>query len=236
MLDHVSTFTRSTVLEAQRNTLLEELWAKGIRNEAVLRAIAQVRREDFLPDALKARGYENVALPIGAGQTISQPYTVAFMTELLMPTNKEPSEEILSRYTILEIGTGSGYQAAILGAMGFRRIYTVERIPELLAEAQKRFTALGIPVMTRLSDGSLGWSEYAPFDAIIVTAGSPDVPETLALQLAVGGKMVVPVGSQTHQRLYRITRLHAGLDADAFSAEEFQTFRFVPLVGEQGWR
>lgn len=230
MLDHVSTFTRSTVREAQKQALLQELRAKGIKNEVVLQAIAAVRREDFLPEALKARAYENVSLPIGAGQTISQPYTVAFMTELLAPAREQ-----LSMYKVLEIGTGSGYQAAILAAMGIRHIFTVERIPELFAETEKRFAALGIQAQMRLSDGTLGWSEKSPFDAIIVTAGSPDVPEALAQQLAVGGTMVVPVGSQTSQRLYRITRVHAASGADAFQAEEFQTFRFVPLLGEQGW-
>jgi protein-L-isoaspartate(D-aspartate) O-methyltransferase len=119
--------------------------------------------------------------------------------------------------------------------MGVRSIYTVERLPDLFTDAQKRFSSLGITAQMRLSDGTLGWSEYAPFDAIIVTAGSPDVPEALVQQLAVGGRLVVPVGSQAQQRLYRITRLHAGGGDDAFQAEEFQTFRFVPLLGEQGW-
>lgn len=230
MLDHVSTFTRSTVREAQKQALLKELRAKGIRNESVLQALAAVRREDFLPEALQARAYENVSLPIGAGQTISQPYTVAFMTELLAPT-----QEQLPTYKVLEIGTGSGYQAAVLAAMGVRHIFTVERVPELFAEAQKRFAMLGVQAAMSLSDGTLGWSENAPFDAIIVTAGSPDVPEALAQQLAVGGRMVVPVGSQSRQRLYRITRLSMSTGADAFRAEEFQTFRFVPLLGAQGW-
>lgn len=230
MLDHVSTFTRSTVREAQKQALLKELRTKGIKNNLVLQALAAVPREDFLPKALQARAYENVSLPIGAGQTISQPYTVAFMSELLAP-----APEQIPAYKVLEIGTGSGYQAAIFAAMGVRHIFTVERVPELFAEAQKRFAMLEVQAAMRLSDGTLGWSENAPFDAIIVTAGSPDVPEALAQQLAVGGRMVVPVGSQAHQRLYRITRLHAGIGADAFQAEEFQTFRFVPLLGAQGW-
>ncbi len=231
MLDHVPNIVRSTVLEAQKTALLEELRSKGIRQEAVLRALKSVPRELFLPQALHGKAYTNVSLPIGAGQTISQPYTVAFMTELLSLRKEDFTKE-----KVLEIGTGSGYQAAILAAMGLQRIYSVERVPELLTEAQERLQRLGMAVNTRLSDGTLGWREEAPFDAIIVTAASPDVPEALAQQLALGGRLVLPVGTKTQQKLYRITRIHEGSEPEAFRAEEFQNFRFVPLVGEQGWR
>lgn len=200
---------------------------KGIRSEAVLNALAHVRREDFVPEALVYRAYENVALPIGAGQTISQPFTVAYMTELLAP---KPTEKVL------EIGTGSGYQAAVLAAMGVRNLYTMECVEELFLETQARFRHLHIPAMMRFGDGSLGWMDAAPFDGIIVTAGSPDVPEGLAHQLSVGGRMVIPVGSQQEQTIYRITRIHAGTGAEAFQAEEFHGFRFVPLVGRAGWQ
>lgn len=231
MLDHVPNILRSTVAEAQKGALLQELRSKGIRQEEVLKALASVPREAFLPEALQHRSYENISLPIGAGQTISQPYTVAFMTELL-----GLAPERLAQTSVLEIGTGSGYQAAILAAMGVRSIYSIERVPELLAEAQARFQLLGLTVQTRLADGTLGWREKMPFDGIIVTAGSPDVPQALAEQLSVGGRLVVPVGTRSQQRLYRITRVHAGTDADAFRAEEFHHFRFVPLIGEQGWQ
>jgi protein-L-isoaspartate(D-aspartate) O-methyltransferase len=227
VLDHVSTFSRVSVLQTQKNALLQVLREKGISNEAVLRAIATVRREDFVPGALLHRAYENVALPIAAGQTISQPFTVAYMTELLAP---KPSE------TVLEVGTGSGYQAAVLAAMGIRRLYTIERAPDLFQETRERFERLGVQATTRLGDGSVGWMDAAPFDGIIVTAGSPDVPEGLAHQLAVGGRMVIPVGSRHEQAIYRITRTRSGTGAEAFQAEEFHGFRFVPLIGEAGWR
>lgn len=227
MIEHVHTFTRASVAEAQKIALLNILRAKGISNEAVLKAMAQVRREDFVPEALATRAYENVALPIGAGQTISQPFTVAYMTELLTP---KPSDKVL------EIGTGSGYQAAVLAAMGVRNLYTMECVPELFHETQERFRQIGVQAIMRLGDGSMGWMDAAPFDGIIVTAGSPDVPEGLAHQLAVGGRLVIPVGSQREQAIYRITRIHAGLGAEAFRAEEFHGFRFVPLVGKAGWK
>ncbi|MCS6808687.1 MAG: protein-L-isoaspartate(D-aspartate) O-methyltransferase [Bacteroidota bacterium] len=232
MIDHVQYFQRYSMQEAQKRALLEELYKKGIRNESVLRAIAAVPREKFLPHALQHRAYDNVSLPIGSSQTISQPYTVAFMTELLALS---PEEYATTK--ILEVGTGSGYQTAILAYMGVRRIYTIERIPGLLEEAKKRFKELGIQqIHTQLADGTLGWEEEAPFDAIIVTAGSPDVPQALALQLALGGRLVIPIGSRMQQRLYRVRRIREGTDPGAFRAEEFQHFRFVPLVGEQGWQ
>ncbi|TAE27870.1 MAG: protein-L-isoaspartate(D-aspartate) O-methyltransferase [Candidatus Kapaibacterium sp.] len=207
------------------------LRAKGISNEAVLRAISAVRREDFVQEILAARAYENVALPIGFGQTISQPFTVAYMTELLAPTSTT-----LQTSKVLEIGTGSGYQTAVLAAMGIRALYTIECVRDLYEETRERFVRLGIPARMRFGDGSLGWIDAAPFDGIIVTAGSPDVPEGLAHQLAVGGRMIIPVGSQREQTIYRITRQSASTGAEAFRAEEFQGFRFVPLIGKAAWR
>lgn len=227
MLDHVSTFFRTSVGETQKRALVETLYDKGIRNEAILRAIATVPREQFVPQALISRAFENVALPIGAGQTISQPFTVAYMTELLAPKVSD---------TILEVGTGSGYQTAILHATGIEKIYTIECVEELFTETTARLARLGIPAITRLGDGSIGWVDAAPFDGIIVTAGSPDVPEGLAHQLRVGGRMVIPVGSQQEQTIYRITRMSNGTGADSFQAEEFKGFRFVPLLGKAGWR
>ncbi len=227
VIDHVSHFAKASVLEAQKSELLATLRAKGISNDAVLRAMSAVRREDFVPEILMPRAYENVALPIGFGQTISQPFTVAYMTELLAPTRTD---------TVLEIGTGSGYQTAVLAAMSIRALYTIECVKELYEETRARFATLGVPATTRFGDGSLGWIDAAPFDGIIVTAGSPDVPEGLAHQLAVGGRMIIPVGSQREQTIYRITREHAGTGAEAFRAEEFHGFRFVPLIGKAAWR
>jgi protein-L-isoaspartate(D-aspartate) O-methyltransferase len=234
MLDHVDTFARANVFERRKRELIAELRSKGITNEAVLQAFLTTPREEFLPPALCARAYDNVSLPIGSGQTISQPYTVAYMTELLFPRATSP--ETYAQARVLEIGLGSGYQTAILWALGVRNLYSVERVPELYEAASHRLRRLGVRANLKIGDGSLGWAEEAPFDAIIVTAGAPDVPESLARQLSPrGGTMVTPVGERSAQKMYRITRIGAGEDAANFTAEEFHDFRFVPLIGKEGW-
>ncbi|MEQ8334115.1 protein-L-isoaspartate(D-aspartate) O-methyltransferase [Nisaea sp.] len=204
-------------LEENKIRLIMELRREGIADSNVLGAIERVPREIFIPAPIKSFAYDNRALPIGAGQTISQPYIVAFMTQAL---------NINDRCKVLEIGTGSGYQTAILARLA-RRIYTVERHPSLADEAKERFKALDLhKVVTRVGDGSKGWPEQAPFDRIIVTAASEDVPETLLDQLGEGGIMVVPIGPQDGtQHIHRFTRT-----ADGIEDECLLPVRFVPLV------
>jgi len=208
--------------ERERLDLVEKLRKRGISDENVLAAIAQVERHLFVPDLLKNRAYEDVALPIGFGQTISQPYTVAFMTQAL---------KVKKGDKILEIGTGSGYQAAILEKMG-ARVYSIERQIDLHLRAQKLFDQYNIRVATRLGDGTLGWFEFSPYDGIIVTAGSPTVPENLKKQLKIGGRLVIPVGDKKSQSLYIIEKIAE----DKFDIEEVRSFAFVPLIGKEGWQ
>ncbi|MEI8134001.1 MAG: protein-L-isoaspartate(D-aspartate) O-methyltransferase [bacterium] len=214
--------TATTNFTHERVQLQEFLRSKGITSPTVLHAMGKVPREQFLEKNFSRRAYDDSALPIGAGQTISQPYTVAYMTQALGLTKGE---------RVLEIGTGSGYQAAILAEVGCR-VFTIERHQQLLMSARKVFDRLGYhDIISRSGDGSRGWAEYAPFDAIIVTAGAPDVPETLTKQLQPnGGRLIVPVGSLAQQRMYLITNNDGKL-----SAEELPEFKFVPLVGKEGW-
>lgn len=195
----------------------------GIRNEAVLEAIRSVPREEFVPPEIKEFAYRDSALPLECGQTISQPFIVALMTEEL---NLKPSDKVL------EIGTGSGYSAAVLSELA-TQVFTIERLPDLTQTATKRLKRLGYKnVHVRQGDGTLGWPEEAPFDAIVVTAGGPTVPQPLLDQLAVGGRLVMPVGSDlASQQLIRIVRR----GADDYRQQEITAVRFVPLIGEQGW-
>ena len=203
-------------LEEEKIALIMELRHDGIMDTRVLSAIERVPREVFVPDALRPQAYANTALPISSGQTISQPYVVAYMTELL---------ELGARMKVLEIGTGSGYQAAVLSRL-CRRVYTIERHRSLLLEAEARFKALGLHnITTRYGDGSKGWPEQAPFDRIIVTAAAFEVPETLRQQLADGGIMVLPVGDRHSQEIWRVRR-----SGDEFRTERLLPVRFVPLV------
>jgi protein-L-isoaspartate(D-aspartate) O-methyltransferase len=206
----------------ERRSMVEFLRTRGITDEAVLSVMLALPRELFLEGHFAGRSYEDSALPIGSGQTISQPYTVAFMTQVL---KLKPGDKVL------EIGTGSGYQGAVLRALGCK-VYTIERHQQLLTEARKRFDLLGYhDILSRAGDGSRGWDEYAPYDAIIVTAGAPDVPETLTKQLnPTGGRLIVPVGSKDVQRMYLVTSNNGKL-----SVQEFPEFKFVPLIGKEGW-
>jgi len=194
-----------------------ELRAAGIIDTDVLAAVERVPRELFVPESFSDHAYENTALPIGMAQTISQPSVVAFMTQALALTD---------RMKVLEIGTGSGYQAAILSKLA-RRVYTIERHKGLLREAEKRFAELKLRnVVTRLGDGSKGWLEQAPFDRILVTAAAEERPQALIDQLALGGVLVVPVGRDpTAQVVERIVKTEAGLQRDSL-----MPVRFVPLV------
>ncbi len=206
---------------SRRKKLTEHIRNKGIKDPKVLQAIEQVPRHIFVDTALENHAYEDSALPIGSGQTISQPYTVAVQTELL---------EVKKGDKILEIGTGSGYQAAILCHMG-ADVYSVERHEPLYLNARQKLQELGYRPRLKCGDGTLGWSAYAPYDGIIVTAGAPIVPEDLIQQLSVGGKLIVPVGDQEVQTMIRITRV----SEDAYEEEQLKEFKFVPLIGEKGW-
>jgi protein-L-isoaspartate(D-aspartate) O-methyltransferase len=201
-----------------RDRLIDRLRSAGIVDAAVLEAIRTVPRHLFIDEALASRAYEDTALPIGHGQTISQPFVVARMTALVIG-NRRPSR-------VLEIGTGSGYQAAILATL-VDRVCTVERIDELLRLARRRFRKLGLTnIRSRHDDGRLGWPEEAPFDAILVTAAGPVVEPALIDQLALGGVLVAPVGPRGAQRLLRVTR-----GAEGLVEEAFDPVTFVPLLG-----
>jgi protein-L-isoaspartate(D-aspartate) O-methyltransferase len=194
-----------------------------ISDERVLDAMRDVPRHFFVPSALKTQAYKDNALPIAANQTISQPFIVARMTELL---------ELTPESRILEIGAGSGYQTAILSRVA-GKVFAIERIQQLAKEAQERLQALQIHnVILRCADGTNGWDVYAPYDGILVAAGSPDIPEPLLQQLKIGGRLVIPIGQdQKTQHLIRITRA-----ANNFQTEDFGACAFVPLIGEHGWK
>ena len=206
----------------QRLELVDNLSNKGISDELLLRAMSEVEREKFIPRAMRSHAYVDIALPIGYGQTISQPYTIAIMTQAL---------EVKTGDKILEIGTGSGYQAALLYDMG-AKVFSIERHFEIFNSALKLFDKLSIRVRCKQGDGTLGWDEYAPFDGIIVTAGSPGIPESLKQQLAIGGRMVIPVGNKNSQTLKVITNI----DSENYNIEDIPEFAFVPLIGREGWK
>ncbi|KIQ98165.1 protein-L-isoaspartate(D-aspartate) O-methyltransferase [Lysobacter sp. A03] len=199
-----------------RDRLVDRLRATGISDERVLNAVRNVPRHLFVDEALESRAYDDTALPIGHGQTISQPWVVAKMTETLMQA--QPAK-------VLEIGTGSGYQAAILAALGLE-VHTVERIGELLRTARKRFRQLGMNIRSKHDDGRIGWPENGPFDAILVTAAAPALVDALTAQLAPGGVLVAPVGASDGQSLLRLSK-----HADGRIAQEtIGSVVFVPLL------
>lgn len=210
---------------ARREAMVQQqLVERGIQDERVLDAMRKVPREQFVPEIERDFAYGDGPLPIGAGQTISQPYIVALMTETLQLKGGE---------RVLEIGTGSGYAAAILAEIA-GEVFTVERVKELADQAAEVLAGQGY-VNTHVlhGDGTLGWTEYAPYDAIVVTAGGPKVPENLKQQLAVGGRLVMPVGtSQSYQRLVQVVRR----SPDRFDSTDLGGVRFVALVGEEGWQ
>ncbi len=210
-------------MKGQREKMVRnQLEKRGVKNPMVLEAFRKVPRHLFMPEGMRHRAYEDTPLPIGEGQTISQPYTVARMTEALELTGKE---------IVLEIGAGSGYQAAILAELA-EWVYTVERIRELATRARKILDELGyhnVAIIT--GDGTLGYREHAPYGAIIVTAGSPEIPRPLVEQLDEGGKMVIPVGDQLTQHMIRGIKKGGKLETADLGA-----YRFVELVGEHGWK
>ena len=210
------------MFDAERERMVEDqLKARGLREERLLAAFRKVPRHLFVPPELQHEAYMDHPLPIGAGQTISQPYMVALMTHALHLQGHE---------RVLEIGTGSGYQTAILAELVLE-VYSVERIPELLQAAQERLSALGyLNVHVVPGNGSLGWAEHAPYDAILVTAAAPEAPKPLLDQLAERGTMVLPIGSQLAQTLVELTKRRGRV-----IRKEIAGCAFVPLLGEHGW-
>src|SRR5215471_8935557 len=208
---------------SQRAEMIEkQLRRRGIDDRAVLAAMLAVPRHEFVVAELRSRAYEDCALPIGSGQTISQPYIVAAMTSdpRLNPADRS-----------LEIGTGTGYQAAVLSLLG-KEVFTIERRPELASAASAKLASLGYHnVHVHCGDGTLGLPEFSPFDAILVAAAAPAAPQPLLAQLAEGGRMIVPVGDEDSQEL-RLIEKHGG----AFSTKILEGCRFVPLVGHHGWQ
>jgi len=203
-----------------RNKLVKKLRLKGIADEAVLAAIGKVPRHVFFDDALLVHAYEDKAFPIGEGQTISQPYTVAFQTEKL---------EVKPGQKVLEIGTGSGYQATILLELG-AKVYTIEFNKRLYEKTKAFLPLLGYHPYFSYGDGSKGIPSKAPFDRIIVTAGAPVIPSALTDQLSENGILIIPVGDRETQKMIKITKKNGKL-----LKEEFNQFAFVPLLGESGW-
>jgi protein-L-isoaspartate(D-aspartate) O-methyltransferase len=204
-----------------RRRLIEVLQRKGIRDLTVLKAFDDVPRHEFIPTGLRHRAYEDAPIPIGQGQTISQPWVHAKYLELLALTGKE---------RVLEIGTGSGFQTALLTKLA-GQVFSIERIAPLAEQAREALRRCGIDhVIQRVGDGTLGWPEFAPFDAILVGAASPDVPQPLLDQLAVGGQLLIPVGDRESQTLVRLRRT-----ADGFERTNLDAMRFVPLIGAHGF-
>jgi protein-L-isoaspartate(D-aspartate) O-methyltransferase len=212
-----------TNYEKERLRMVEEQIAgRGVKAERVLVAMNKVPRHEFLPEAIRGMAYADNALPIGESQTMSQPYMVALMTELLGLTGAE---------RVLEIGTGSGYQAAVLAEL-CSKVYTVERIKTIAEKARATLDRLGYRnVAIKVYDGTYGWKEMAPFDAIMVTAGSPDIPGPLVEQLKEGGRMVIPVGERFGQELLKIVKTPEGI-----VTERSIPCVFVPLIGNHGWK
>lgn len=208
-------------LRGPRRRLVETLQANGIRDLSVLRAFDEVPRHLFVPTGVRHRAYEDAAQPIGSGQTISQPSIHAMYLDVLQLTGKE---------RVLEIGTGSGFQTALLARLA-AQVFTIERVPALMDRAKEVLRSLHVNNVSYLvGDGTIGWREYAPYDAILVGAGSPGVPQPLVDQLAIGGRLLCPVGDRTKQDVVLVTRDIGGIRTTVIADA-----RFVPLVGTHGW-
>jgi protein-L-isoaspartate(D-aspartate) O-methyltransferase len=207
---------------ARKKMVQEQLVARGIKDKRVLDAMMKVPRHLFVEEGLWHQAYGDFPLPIGEGQTISQPYIVALMTEALQLTGDDK---------VLEIGTGSGYQAAILAELT-THVFSIERISSMASKARKILDQLGYAnVLIRVSDGTLGWQEETPFAGIIVTAGSPAIPPTLVDQLEVGGRLVIPVGNEYSQTLLKVIKQEKG-----YKEKDLGGVRFVKLIGDHGWK
>jgi len=210
------------MFEQERKELVDILKGKKITDKNVLEAFSKVERHLFVPTVMKSHSYNDVALPIGYEQTISQPYTVAFMTQALQTKIGDK---------VLEIGTGSGFQAAILLQMGIK-VFSIERNHDIYLRTQKLFDELRLRAALRFGDGTIGWEEYAPYDGIIVTAGGPNIPQRLIKQLAVGGRMIIPIGDRKSQIMKVITKI----SEEELQTEDIPNFKFVPLIGKEGWK
>ncbi len=201
----------------------EQIKRRGVRDAVTLDAMSVVPRHEFVPTLLQGSAYEDTPLPIGLGQTISQPYIVALMTQ---------SAELKPDDSVLEIGTGSGYAAAILSRI-VKQVFTIERIDDLAQRAKAAYKRLGYNnIEVKSGDGTRGWADKGPFDAILVTAGAPIIPNSLKEQLKPSGRLIIPVGDAFSQRLLRIRKL----EDNTFVEETVEYVRFVPLIGEEGWR
>jgi len=209
--------------DKERNRMVDEqIVSRGVQDERVLAVMRKIPRHEFLPEAIRGMAYADNALPLGEGQTMSQPYMVALMTELLGLKGPE---------RVLEIGTGSGYQAAVLAEL-CEKVYTVERVKSLADKARATLDRLGYKsVAIKVYDGTYGWKEMAPFDAIVVTAGSPDIPAPLVEQLKEGGRMVIPVGDRYGQELVTVVKT-----AEGMTTRRSIPCVFVPLIGNHGWK
>ncbi|MGA3245050.1 MAG: protein-L-isoaspartate(D-aspartate) O-methyltransferase [Bacteroidota bacterium] len=206
--------------EDERREMISLLRERGITDERLLQAMGKIERHLFVSEPFVNRSYDDTALPIANQQTISQPYTVAYMTQELSP---KPGAKVL------EVGTGSGYQAAILAEMGCK-VFTIERHVDLLLQARKMFEKFGYHIGSKVGDGTIGWSEFSPYDGIVVTAAAPEVPEPLLKQLADGGRLVIPVGNLDMQDLHVFAKT-----GDTFETKVVRGFKFVPLIGKKGW-
>ena len=207
--------------KARLKMVEDQITLRGIKDARLIAAMKKIPRHLFVEEALQSQAYTDHPLPIGEKQTISQPYMVALMTEALLLTGKEK---------VLEIGTGSGYQTAILAEM-CEKVFSVERIRPLAVRARKLLYELGyFNVEIKIFDGTFGWMEESPFDAILVTAGSPDIPQPLVDQIAIGGRLVIPVGDAFVQDLFRVTKTEEGV-----KREDLGGCRFVKLIGKYGW-
>jgi protein-L-isoaspartate(D-aspartate) O-methyltransferase len=216
-------FVLMDTVQARTRMVDQQIAARGVRSKPVLDAMRRIPREVFVPESLRELAYNDGPLSIGEGQTISQPFIVALMVEALGLNGGE---------TVLEIGTGSGYAAAVLAEIA-AQVYTIERIDQLAQQARTTLAENGYDnVEVIQGDGTLGWPDQAPYDAIVVTAGGPEVPEALKHQLKTGGRLVIPVGRDMHnQELIRVTRV----SQSEFRTEDLEYVRFVPLIGKQGW-
>jgi protein-L-isoaspartate(D-aspartate) O-methyltransferase len=207
----------------RREMVEAQLMRRGITDRYTLDSMMKVPRHRFVPSNMQGLSYDDSPLVIGKGQTISQPYIVALMTQ---------AAECNTNSVVLDIGTGSGYAAAVF-AQFCHQVYSIERIPELAEEASQRFEALDYQnIQVKVGDGTLGWKEHAPYDAIVVTAGAPVLPEAMLSQLKVGGRLIIPVGDSSMQKLMRYRKQ----GEDHHSEELLEYVRFVPLVGEEGWK
>ncbi|MCK4508213.1 MAG: protein-L-isoaspartate(D-aspartate) O-methyltransferase [Desulfuromonadales bacterium] len=208
---------------ARRRMVEGQVINRGVKDRRVIDAMLKVPRHKFVEEALEGQAYQDAPLPIGEKQTISQPYMVAVMSEALVLNGSE---------TVLEVGTGSGYQAAVLALLA-DRVFSLERIPSLARRARKVLDECGFSkVNIRVADGTHGWQDMAPFDAIVVTAGAPEVPQDYLDQLTVGGRLIIPVGNRNDQILMRITRT----GEQEYQEEQMLGCRFVPLIGNHGWQ